>query len=91
MKTTIDIAEQKLVTVMRMTGARSRKAAVDQALTCLERAERLRRLFEKPLADEVYRDALDPAYDLRRLRAKDKPAHVARLSARESFCRPPIW
>jgi len=78
-KTTIDIDESKLGKVMRLTGVRSRKAAVDYALACTERVERLRKLFEKPLPDEEYRTALDPAYDLMALRAKDKPkAHVAR-------------
>lgn len=79
MKTTIDIDEGKLTDVMRLTGAKSRKAAVDYALTCAERVERLRKLFEKPLPDDAYRTALDPAYDLLALRAKDKRgAHVVR-------------
>jgi len=79
MKTTIDIDEDKLTDVMRLTGAKSRKAAVDYALACAERVERLRKLFEKPLPDEAYRTSLDPSYDLLALRAKDKRgAHVAR-------------
>ncbi len=64
MKTTIDIDEKKLESVMQLTGARSRKAAVDYALAGTERAERLRKVFENPLPDEEYREALDPAYDL---------------------------
>ncbi|MDP6524367.1 MAG: type II toxin-antitoxin system VapB family antitoxin [Kiritimatiellia bacterium] len=77
MKTTIDIDEKKLETVMRLTGARTRKAAVDYALTCTERSERLRKVFEKPLPDEEYRGSLDPDYDLRSIRGKDRPgAHV---------------
>ena len=79
MKTTIDIDEKKLAGVMRLTGARSRKAAVDYALTCTERVERLRRLFDRAVADGEYRDALDPAYDLMAVREKDRPDnHVAR-------------
>ena len=79
MKTTIDIDEKKLADVMRLAGVRSRKAAVDYALNCAERVERLRKLFEKPLPDEEYRGALDPAYDVLALRGKDKPRpHVAR-------------
>jgi Arc/MetJ family transcription regulator len=79
MKTTIDIDEAKLADLMRLTGARSRKAAVDYALSCAERVERLRKLFEKPLPDEEYRAAIDPTYDVLTLREKDKPdSHVAR-------------
>jgi Arc/MetJ family transcription regulator len=79
MKTTIDIDEAKLADVMHLTGAKSRKAAVDYALSCAERVERLRKLFEKPLPDEEYRTAIDPAYDILALREKDEPvSHVAR-------------
>ena len=78
MKTTIDIDEEKLMTVMRLSGVRSRKAAVDYALACTEKNERLRLLFEKALPDDAYKAALDPAYDLTVLRAKDRPKrHVA--------------
>ena len=77
MKTTLDIDEKKLEEVMRLTGARSRKAAVNYALECAARVERLRKLFEKPLPDEEYRTAVDPSYDLLTLRQKDVPSpHV---------------
>jgi Arc/MetJ family transcription regulator len=75
MKTTIDIDEKKLATVMRLTGVRSRKAAVDYALDCTEKNERIRLLFEKALPDEAYIAAIDPAYDLTALRGKDRPKH----------------
>jgi Arc/MetJ family transcription regulator len=79
MKTTIDIDERKLTGVMRLTGVRSRKAAVDYALTCTERLERLGRLLDKSLPDEKYRAALDPAYDLLALRERERRrGHVVR-------------
>ena len=78
MKTTIDIDEKKLGEVMRLTGLRSRKAAVDYALTSTERMERLRKLFEEPLPDEEYLHALDPAYDLSATRSMDQTGHVDR-------------
>jgi Arc/MetJ family transcription regulator len=79
MKTTIDIDEKKLAEVMRLTGVRSRKAAVDYALNCTSRIERLRALFEKALPDEAYKGAVDPNYDVMELRNRDKPKkHVAR-------------
>ena len=73
MKTTIDIDEKKLTGLMRMAGIKSRKAAVDYALSCAGRMERLRKLFAKPLPDEEYADALDPAYDLMAVRERGKP------------------
>lgn len=77
MKTTIDIDETKLTSVMRLTGVRSRKAAVDYALACTERIERLHRFFERALPDEEYKCAMDPAYDLIAARKKDRPgSHV---------------
>jgi Arc/MetJ family transcription regulator len=80
MKTTIDIDEKKLTGIMRMAGIRSRRAAVDYALTCADRIERLRKLFDRPLPEDQYVNALDPAYDLMVVREKDKPEreyHVA--------------
>jgi Arc/MetJ family transcription regulator len=74
MKTTIDIDEKNLERVMQLTGARSRRAAVDYALTCTERAERLRKVFEHPLPDEEYLGALADNYDLNAVRKKDLPA-----------------
>ena len=74
MKTTIEIDEEKLKRVMRLTGARTRRSAVDYALSCTEKAERLRTVFETPLPDEEYRGALDPAYDLASVRNVDRPA-----------------
>ena len=75
MKTTIDVDEEKLVGVMRMAGIRSRKAAVDYALSCAERIERLRKLFEHPLPDAEYADSLDPSYEVMAVREQDKPEH----------------
>jgi Arc/MetJ family transcription regulator len=81
MKTTIDIDDRKLRELMRLTGIRSRKATVDYALSRAGEAERLRKLFEKPLPDAEYEASLDPSYDLMAVRQSDKPKarrHVAR-------------
>ena len=79
MKTTIDIDEKKLADVMRLTGARTRKAAVDYALEITDRIERQRKFFEQALPDEEYKGAFDLAYDLMTERKKDRPKpHVAR-------------
>jgi Arc/MetJ family transcription regulator len=73
MKTTVDIDERKLRNVMRLAGARTRKAAVDYALECTERMEKLRRVLEHPLPDEEYRGAVAEEYNLSDLREKDTP------------------
>lgn len=72
MKTTIDIDEAKLKRVMRLTGLKTRKAAVDFALSEAERLARVDQLFRRPFF--VTRDpVIDPAYDVIRLRELDKP------------------
>lgn len=40
-----------------------------------DRIERLRKLFEHPLPDEEYANALDPSCDVMAVREKDKPEH----------------
>ena len=78
MKTTIDIDEKKLAEVMRLTGVRTRKAAVDYALGVTDRLERRRKFFEEALPDAQYQGSFDPAYDLMAERKKDRPKqHVA--------------
>lgn len=68
MKTTVELDENRLTTVMKLTGLRTRKAAVDYALRAAERAASLDRLMEKALPDEVYRTAVDTHYDVVALR-----------------------
>jgi Arc/MetJ family transcription regulator len=75
MKTTIDIDEKKLMSLMRTAGIKTRKAAVDYALSCAERMVRLRAVLANPLPDTEYTDALDPAYDVMALREHDKPEY----------------
>jgi hypothetical protein len=79
MKTTIVLDERKLKAVMRLTGIRTRKAAVDYALSRAEEAARTWKLFEGALPSEAFKDAVDPGYDVLALREKEKPKrHVAR-------------
>ncbi len=68
MKTTIDLDERRLASVMRLTGLRTRKAAIAYALVAAERAASLDRLMEKALPDEDYRSAVDARYDVVALR-----------------------
>lgn len=68
MKTTVEIDEKRLASVMKLTGLRTRKAAVDYALRAAERSASLDRLMEEALPDEAYRTAVDPHYDVVKLR-----------------------
>jgi hypothetical protein len=51
MKTTIDLDENKLISVMRLKGFKTRKEAVDYALTEAERRARVDALLREPPPD----------------------------------------
>lgn len=74
MKTTIEIDESKLKRVMKLTGLKTRKAAVDYALTQAERFAKLDRFFEKPFYVQGEGEVIDPGYDVLKLRQLEKPS-----------------
>lgn len=76
MKTTIELDEKKLLRIMALTGLKTRKAAIDYALTQAERAAKLAKLFARPWTQQELETALEPGYDLEVLRERDKPAHA---------------
>jgi Arc/MetJ family transcription regulator len=73
MKTTIEIDERRLASVMRLTGLRTRKAAVHYALVAAERAAAFNQLMEQALPDDAYRSAVDARYDIVALRQRERP------------------
>lgn len=73
MKTTIDLDETKLKRVMKLAGIGTRKEAIDAALTELERKAKLNHFFANALPHDAYKDAIDPKYDLMKLREMSKP------------------
>ena len=73
MKTTIDLDETKLKRVMKLSGLGTRKETIDAALTELERKAKLLKLYENPLPGKFYKNAIDPKYDLMKLRNMAKP------------------
>lgn len=73
MKTTIDLDETKLKRVMKLSGIGTRKATIDAALNELERKAKLNHFFANALPHEAYKDAIDPKYDLMKLRNLAKP------------------
>ena len=72
MKTTVELDEKKLLRVMALTGLKTRKAAIDYALTQAERAAKLAKLFARPWTQQELEAALEPGYDLEALREPDK-------------------
>lgn len=68
MKTTLEIDEKKLERIMKSTGLKTRKEAVDWALTEAERIATINRIAEEPWDAEALRDAVDPDYDIIALR-----------------------
>ena len=73
-KTTVELDEQKLLRVMQLTGLKTRKEAIDYALSQAERAAKIAKLFARPRrSKEELRNLLDPNYDLMTLREQEKP------------------
>jgi len=59
---------------MELTGLKTRKEAIDYALSQTERAAKMARFFDRPRrTKEKLKNALDPNYDLMALREGDKP------------------
>jgi Arc/MetJ family transcription regulator len=68
MKTTLEIDDEKLRRIMKSTGLKTRKEAVDWALTEAERIATINRIAEEPWDAEAMKDAVDPDYDIIALR-----------------------
>jgi len=59
---------------MQLTGLKTRKEAIDYALSQAERASKIAKLFARPRrSKEELRNLLDPNYDLMTLREQEKP------------------
>lgn len=73
MKTTIEIDEPKLLDFMELTGIKTRREAIDFALTEAGRQARIQRMLQKTFTAEELADSVDPTYDLMALREQEKP------------------
>lgn len=71
MKTTIDIDAARLKRVMKLTGVKTRKAAVEYALREAEKSGHIEHLVREALPGADFADAVDPAYDIVTTRALD--------------------
>jgi hypothetical protein len=73
-KTTVELDEQKLLRVMQLTGLKTRREAIDYALSQAERAAKIAKLFARPRrSKDELKNLLDPKYDLMILREQQKP------------------
>jgi Arc/MetJ family transcription regulator len=73
-KTTVELDEQKLIRVMKLTGLKTRREAIDYALDQAERSAKLAKLFgRKKRSKAEISKAMDPKYDVLALREREKP------------------
>ncbi len=64
MKTTVELDEAKLERVMALTGLKSRKEAIDWALTEAERIARIDQMASRPWDAARVRESVEPGYDV---------------------------
>jgi Arc/MetJ family transcription regulator len=72
-KATPEYDETRLKRVMKLTGLKSRKAALDYALREAEHAAKMRRFLKSLLPDAEYAGAVAPDYDVLAVREKTTP------------------
>ena len=67
-KTTIEIDEEKLERVMSLGGFKTRKEAVDWALTEAERLATIKHIAATPWTADMIKESVDPDYDIMSVR-----------------------
>ena len=77
MKTTVDLDEKRLLSVMKLKGFKTRKDALDYALVEAERRAKVEKLVKEPFY-VAEGPVIDPGYDYQKLRDTDKPLYVRR-------------
>ncbi|MFZ4774593.1 MAG: type II toxin-antitoxin system VapB family antitoxin [Terrimicrobiaceae bacterium] len=68
-KTTVELDEEKLEKLMRLTGMKTRKEALDWALGEGVRMAAIHRIEESPWDADFLKNAVDPGYDVLASRA----------------------
>ena len=81
-KTTIEIDEDKLERVMSLGSFKTRKEAMDWALTEAERIATLDHIAATPWSSSILQDAVDPNYDPISLRREPVDYREAMREAR---------
>jgi uncharacterized protein Smg (DUF494 family) len=64
MKTTVELDEAKLDRIKSSMGFKTRKEAIDWALTEAERLAVMKHIKANPWTSAMLRDAIDPEYDV---------------------------
>ncbi len=73
-KMTMQIDEELLARVMKLTGLKTKTETVEFALREAERKKKLSQfLSRRKLPDNAWQDSLDPAYDYMSLRVAERP------------------
>jgi hypothetical protein len=73
MKTTVEIDNEKLSRVMKLTGIKTIKETIDFALTEAERLAKIRKIFDEPFYVAESGDVVYPDYDVAKMRGLEKP------------------
>jgi hypothetical protein len=73
-KTTIELDEKKLIRLMKLTGIKTRKEAIDYALTEAERVARINAFYQHDFYVDSEGPIIDPQFDLLALRHREKPS-----------------
>jgi Arc/MetJ family transcription regulator len=64
MKTTVELDDEKLENIMKSMGFRTRKEAIDWALTEAERLAVMHHIRAHPWSAATLREGIDPNYDV---------------------------
>lgn len=64
MKTTVELDDAKLENIMRAMDFKTRKEAIDWALTEAERLAVMKHIKANPWTSAMLREAIDPEYDV---------------------------
>jgi phage gp16-like protein len=73
MKTTIDLDERRLLSVMKLKGFKTRKQAIDYALAEAERRAKVDAMLREKWSARECAELIDPGYDYKKLRARNRP------------------
>ena len=73
MKATIEFDEKRVKRLMKLTGLKSRREAIEYALREAERAARVHRFLKSLLPDSEYAGSVAGDYDVMVVREKDTP------------------
>ena len=77
MKTTMVIDQRKLERVMKLTGIKTRRKAIDFALDQAQHVAQVLAAFKGGLFLDSKKDIIDPNYDLGSMRELDRPRKTA--------------